>query len=289
LAGGVFVLTTPGVILDPFRFFHQLGEQQEIYSTAWYGYTVKPGILHLIEILKYFSLQAFSHFWSFSAVLAVFSLVGTIALLFERKLAILLAVAFCFTHLVFFSQQSAMIVRNLLPVVPFLALSAARGITLTADRLRGNLKFAVYAFAGTLLAVNFGWEVYAARQVKLRNHPEYFLQRCGEYVGDSANDTFLVSAKLFDALQSQTSVPSNIVTDAKAPHDKTAFFQTEGPDIRWETWPSNVWGLYEEVFGPLEVNLEAYTTFIGNERIIVVTKENFRKLPLKETDLLVQH
>jgi len=35
------------------------------------------------------------------------------------------------------------------------------------------------------------------------------------------------------------------------------------------------------------VNLEAYTTFIGNERIIVITKENFRKLPLKDTDLAV--
>ena len=28
---------------------------------------------------------------------------------------------------------------------------------------------------------------------------------------------------------------------------------------------------------------------IGNERIIVVTKEKFRKLPLKEMDLVVQH
>ena len=284
-AGGTFVLTTPGVILDPFHFFYQLQEQREIYSNAWYGYTVRPGFLHLIEILKYFSLQALSHFWSISTLLTAFSVVGTVALLFERKLAIQLAVACCLTYVLFFSQQRAMIVRNVLPVVPFLALAAARGITLTADRLSRNLKFGVYAVVGTLLAVNFGWEVYAARQIKWRNHPEYFLQRFRQHVQDSANDTFLVSAKLFDALRSQTSVPANIVTDAKVAHSKIAFFQTEGADIRWETWPSNAWGLYERVFGPLEVNLEAYTTFVGNERIIVVTKENFHKLPLKDMEL----
>ena len=82
-------------------------------------------------------------------------------------------------------------------------------------------------------------------------------------------------------------MPANVTADSSVHYTKVAFFQTEGADIHWETWPSNVWGLYERVFGPQEVNLEAYTTFIGNERIIVVTKENFRKLPLKDTDLAV--
>ena len=70
--------------------------------------------------------------------------------------------------------------------------------------------------------------------------------------------------------------------DLKAPHTKAAFLQTEGPGISPLNWPSNSWGLYEANFGSLEVNLEAYTTFVGNERIIVVTAENFKKLPLRE-------
>ena len=78
-----------------------------------------------------------------------------------------------------------------------------------------------------------------------------------------------------------------MTADSSVDYTKIAFFQTEGADTHWETWPSNVWSLYERVFGPQEVNLEAYTTFIGNERIIVITKENFRKLPLKDTDLAV--
>lgn len=290
VAGVTFVLTTPGVVLDPFRFFYQLQEQQEIYGTGWYGYSVQPGIPHFVQMWIYFSLQAFSHFWSISLAFVGFALVGVVALLLERKPVIVLAAAFCLAHLVFFSQQSAMIVRNLLVVVPFLALAAARGITVTAHRLGGNARVGFYTLTGLLLAINFGWEVYAARQIKLRNHSEYFLQKFRGYLQDVPSDTFLVSAKLFDALRNTAApLPANVAADPKARYTKVAFFQSEGADIRWETWPSNVWGLYEKVFGPLEVNLEAYTTFVGNERIIVVTKEKFRKLPLKEMDLVVQH
>ena len=287
-ATGTFVLTTPGSVLDPFRFFYQLGEQQEIYGTGWYGYSVKPGVAHFLEILKYFTLQFFSHFGPISAVLAVFSLLGLAALLLERKPASCLLAAFCFAYLVFFSLQSALIVRNLLVVVPFLSLAAARGITVVAHRFGRNLSFGLYAAIGVLLAANFGWEVYAARQIKLRNHPEYFLQKFRGYVEGRPNHKFLVSARLFGALRNtQAPMPANMTADSSVDYTKIAFFQTEGADTHWETWPSNVWGLYERIFGPQEVNLEAYTTFIGNERIIVITKENFRKLPLKDTDLAV--
>src|SRR5438128_10083207 len=92
-----------------------------------------------------------------------------------------LAYAVCFAYPGFFSLQSALIVRNLLVVVPFLSLAAARGITVVAHRFGRNLSFGLYAAIGVLLAANFGWEVYAARQIRLRNHPEYFLQKFREY------------------------------------------------------------------------------------------------------------
>jgi 4-amino-4-deoxy-L-arabinose transferase-like glycosyltransferase len=280
-----FVMTTPGAVIDPFRFFRQLQEQQEIYAMGWYGYSVEPGIHHLAAILKYFSIQVFSHYWSISIVLAIFCLVGLVSLILERQLFSLLALGFSIVSVAFFSEQAAMIVRNVLVVVPFLALAAARGITTIAERF--TIKKPLYAFIGVLLAVNCGWQVYAARQIKIRFHPEYFLSAFEKYVQTSSNDTFFVSAKLEKAFfdPKMRSMSPNVVTDPALPHTKVAFFQTEGPDRRRETWPSNIWGMYEKVFGPLEVNLEAYSTFGGNERIIVVTRENFGKLPLAETEL----
>jgi len=44
--------------------------------------------------------------------------------------------------------------------------------------------------------------------------------------------------------------------------------------------------MYEVTFGSQEVNLDAYSTFAGNERIIVTSSEHFKKLPLKTAELL---
>jgi hypothetical protein len=286
LAGFTFVLTTPGVVLDPFRFLNQLGEQHEIYTTGWYGYTVKPGIPHFFEILKYLSLQIFSHFWSISIVFAALCLIGIVALFLERNVFMILAAGFCLAYLLFFSQQAAMIVRNLLIVAPFLALAAARGITILAEDMGSRAKPVFYAGIGSLLAINLGWQIYAAREIKIRFHPEYFLKEFERYAARSPKDTFLVSSRLFNDLQKAQLLPSSVTTDPTRPYSKVVFLQTEGPDKMWQIWPSNAWGMYERTFGPQEVNLEAYSTFIGNERILVVTKETFLKLPVKDTDLL---
>src|SRR5262249_21045457 len=67
----------------------------------------------------------------------------------------------------------------------------------------------------------------------------------------------------------QAPMPANVTADSSVYHTKIAFFQTEGPDTHWETLPSNVWGLYERVFGPQEVNLEAYTTFMATRESLL--------------------
>jgi hypothetical protein len=96
--------------------------------------------------------------------------------------------AFVLTYLAYFSQQSALIVRNLLIVVPLLCLAAARGIAFVAEQL--NLKmpkwsYALYAGIAVILAINMGWEVYAAHQVKRREHFDYFAAKFEDYVKNS--------------------------------------------------------------------------------------------------------
>jgi 4-amino-4-deoxy-L-arabinose transferase-like glycosyltransferase len=52
-----FVLTTPGILIDPFHFFYQFQLQRSIYAAGWYGYTVVPGMAYLWAVGKYFALQ----------------------------------------------------------------------------------------------------------------------------------------------------------------------------------------------------------------------------------------
>jgi hypothetical protein len=280
----IFVVTTPGILIDPFRFFGQLKDQKDIYAEGFFGYTVKPGLPHLWKMTQYFSLQLFSHYWPISVVFAALCAVGFVALLVEWTWLGFLIAAFTAAYIAYFSQQAVMIVRNLLIVAPFLCLASARGITVIANRLSANGKRVVYGAIAALLVVNLGWQVYAADQTKRREHSKYFLDRFGDYVQRHRGNVVLVSAKLAVALQGAgLKMPPNMVTVPNAPHDEVAFLQSEGPDIFWRDWPSNWWGMYKETFGALEVNLDAYSTFVGNERILLTTTDHFKKLPMPQT------
>jgi hypothetical protein len=286
----VFVLTTPGIVVDPFRFFIQLDEQYRIYSTGFYGHTVKPGWTHFYAISKYIFLQVFSHYWIVSSAFAVFCLIGIVYWLTKGpKLGAALILLFVAVYTAYYAQQSVLIVRNLLVIVPFLCLAVARGVMGTAEMLQVKVRLGTYAVFAILLSLNFGWETYASHQIKRRSHLEYFLAQFEQYVRNSPRDTFFISSKLNKSLTENlhSTLPPNIVTDPRTAYTKVAFLQSEGPDTFWERWPQNWWGMYERTFGPLEVNLEAYPTFVGNERILVVTRKNFEALPLRSTDLFV--
>jgi len=276
-----FVLTTPGVLIDPFGFFAQLHEQQETYSGGWYGYTVAPGLRHFGEIWKYFMLQGFSHYWPISVGLTAFFLLGLLVVVKEHRLITLLMAGFCLLYIVFFAQQKAMIVRNMQVIVPFLCLAAARGITAVGQRLGRTSTRVLYAVVALGLTVNLGWEVYAAEQIRKRTDLDYFLRKFEAYARASSRDTFFVSNDLSVVLSRLSDpLPGNITTKPDAPYTRIAFLQSEGADKFFEKWPSNRWDTYDKTFGGLEVNLEAYPTFVGNERILVVSRKHFGRLPL---------
>lgn len=291
-AGMVFILTTPGVLLDPFRFYSELRDEQITYATGWYGYTVVPGFAHFFLIAKYLSLQFFSHYWPVSIVFTAFCILGFVLLVREKpKMFGLLATGFVVLYLAYFSHQATMIVRNLLVVVPFLCIAAARGIAGLAERWGSKTRVGIYGGIAVLLVVNFGWEMFTAAQIKRRDHFEYFLTSFEKHVQNSGHDTFFVSAKLLAAIREypHDSLPTNLVTDPAMPHTKVAFLQSEGPDLdQFATvWPANWWDMYETTFGAQEVNLNSYPTFVGNERILVLTARHFHDLPIKESDLVI--
>jgi hypothetical protein len=77
------------------------------------------------------------------------------------------------------------------------------------------------------------------------------------------------------------------VVDPEAAYTKIAFLQAEGAEWLWDRWPAYRWGIYEKTFGALEVNLEAYPTFVGNPRILVVSRSRLGELPLTANDLAI--
>jgi hypothetical protein len=282
-SGLTFILTTPGILLEPFRFLAQLQEQWGIYSRGWFAYSVQPGLPHFLAIFEYLALQGLSHYPAIAILFAVLGVMGLLALAKESRLITFLMMGFCLSYLVLFSAQKLLFVRNLLVLLPFLSLAAARGIEVLGRRLGGTGMRVWYGVIGVALTVNFGWEVYAAGQIGHRSDLDYFLRKFEDHAQGSTSDTFLVSAELLVRLNRlPDSLPANIGTRTDAPYTKVAFLQSEGPDVFWEKWPANRWDTYEKTFGGLEVNLEAYPTFIGtgNERILVVDRERMNSLPV---------
>jgi Dolichyl-phosphate-mannose-protein mannosyltransferase len=287
VAAAAFVITSPGVVIDPFRFFGELKLQRQIYAWGWFGHTVEAGIPHLLAILKYFFLELFSTNWPVSTLFAAFCVIGLISLGRERRALNVLVILFITAYLGYFSQQKAMIVRNLMVVVPFLCLCSARGIMAVSERFGPWPKRAFAAVLAILLVVSYGLQIDAAVQIKFRHHPEYFAGQFIDYVRASPSERVFISTKLSVYLQKYGGqIPDNLTTNPDQPHSKVAFLQTEGADVLWEKWPANWWGMYEANFGAKEVNLDAYPTFVGNERILLTSIDHFQKLPLTAKDLI---
>jgi len=286
-AFATFVLTTPGVLLDPFSFFGHLEYLRIAYMSGHYGYTVVPGISHFTKILQYYLLQLFSHYPPVSVVITVFCVVGIVALLMERRLFNYLFLGLAFAYIGYFSQQTELVVRNVLIAVPVLCMAVARGITVLSQSVGPRWRIALATLVGIALSVNFGWETYAATQIKKRNNSAYFMRQFVNYATSHSADTVFISTKLANALHTlPIPIPPNLVTDPDRHYTLAAFFQTEGPDTFWETWPCDWWGMYVRSFGALEVNLDAYPTFIGNQRILLTTTKHFQRLPIKAKDML---
>jgi len=228
----------------------------------------------------------------YPAGLSIFFIVpGALQILWQKQRSAIdvlkHSIGLAFAYIGYFSQQSELVVRNVLIAVPVLCVAAARGIMVLAERLGRRPQIVLAAVAGIVLAINFGWEAYAATQIGKRNDSAYFLRKFDSYATSHPAETIFISQKLSHALQTLPDpVPPNLVTDPARHYTMTAFFRTEGPDLLWDTWPANWWGMYAKNFGALEVNLDAYPTFIRNQRILVTTTNHFERLPIKTADML---
>ena len=108
------------------------------YASGHAGHTVSPGAEHGWRMLVYLSSSVFSHFPIIALIVFGFSFIGVVALIREDRNMATVALCFPLLYFLYFSIQRAMVVRNLLVLVPFLAVLAARGIGTVVEVDTGN-------------------------------------------------------------------------------------------------------------------------------------------------------
>ena len=288
---GTYLVTTPATVFDARLFTAGVRYELHHYATGHVGHTVSPGLAHGWSILIYFSSVIFSYYQPIALMFFAFSVIGVFSLSKESPRKAVLFLCFPVLYLLYFSSQRAMVVRNLLVVIPYLAVTAARGAAIlwgclrrmssaTFEVGRAELNLPQTAFALIILAsllVNCGWLVYATETIVDR-HTDRFINEVAHYISADSGRRYFLSPRVRVQLATLFSQRAPNITDDPAQADQVIFYASEGLKS-WKDWPANrpwltTW------FGPHEVNFNIYPNWWGDDRILVMSMRKVRSLHL---------
>jgi hypothetical protein len=195
---------------------------------------------------------------------------------FEAALLLIVPIAW----LLFFAGQNVLFVRNLLPIAPFFALFAARGLSYLASSLPERGRPLAAALGAAVLVANgaFAWSASESIRSAAERDPTGELLSWLET--ERGERTVYLSEHLARELHTRLGgrLPEGCTTDLKAPADLAAFRPQEiakdahlRPRDPAGNLKSNLPGCLVASFGPMEVNWEWYTTW-RVPRIVIVER-----------------
>ncbi len=277
-----YLFTTPGTVLQPFKFQYWIEFAKGVYSGGWYGYTVHPGLRHCWKIITYFSTQLFSTNAIVSILLFLLVPVGLFAVVRGCWREAVILLIFPALYLVYFSEQQAMIVRNYLVLVPFIVVLGARGWEWLQARIPNRrARVALSGLIVVLFSFNAVQGIQASNSVAHRRDKDAFLRQFTDYVSAHPRLRILISPALEVKLRERRFWPSNLISQKDTgfgrPFDEYASYYSETVSPRSWEWVTNRPGTFAHVFGPREVNLSYYTGWLGDDRIITLTNAHFHK------------
>lgn len=264
LFGLVFLLTTPGAVLQPFRFVYDVIGEMRHYRSGHAEHTITPGFVHAFRMVGYLSLSAFSRYWPLSLLVFLFALVGVYDVVRRSRSAAVALLLVPVVYLLYLCFQRVMMARNLMVVMPFLAILSARGIAFTVEKIRnGAVRVAFGIAVGLLLATNAVWLVVAAESVADRAGIDHG-REVARYLDEHPDDTFFLSRGVFGALRSVGEDRENVTLS----YDEADQYVVMTSDLG--KWYGNRFGVFELVSGSLEVNLDYYVSWRGDPKVFVV-------------------
>ena len=148
-----------GALLQPVRFWRDVAHESSHYNLHHYGFTVEGGLDHLSLNLQWLSMDLGSPYIGLALFISFLTLIGIVSSWrsdrFEAALLLVVPIAW----LLFFSSRNVLFVRNLLPIAPFFALYAGRGLSFIARSLPNHLRPIAALFGACVLVFNgaYAW------------------------------------------------------------------------------------------------------------------------------------
>jgi tetratricopeptide (TPR) repeat protein len=272
-----FILTTPGAWVEPGRFLADIfaGARHYHTQTHW-GNTVSPGAEHLWRMLEYFCLAAFSRYPVVAVVFFVMTLVGawSIARSHWPEAAILLCAPV--VYVAGFAMQRVMNVRNLLLVLPLLAVLSARGTVVSIGAIRwraGRIAASLAVVLACLL--NLIWLARASEGIAHRTEINH-ARNIEAYLRQHPDTLFYLSPGVAQTLPGPTvGSLSNVAPLTPDLNDdgKVILLWVEGDRLKY---PANRVGFYDVVSGTHEVDFDYYPGWSGDAHVLAVSVRKAR-------------
>ncbi len=167
LFAGTVLVTTPGALLEPTKFFADVAYDLEHYAQRHVGYTVEPGASHLGKILECLLLEAPSTRPCVALFALGFGLLGLVACWRDSRRFVLVLLAVPVLYVPCLATQKVMFVCNLLLVMPIAALLSTRGVGYAWDLATRDLWRGVVAiWAGLMVIYACETQVTAAETIR---------------------------------------------------------------------------------------------------------------------------
>jgi len=268
--GVTYLISTPGTLFEAKLLFSGMTIASKLYASGHFAYTVQGGAEHLFMILEYLGLVFPSHVDAFSATLSIATAWGVVSIVRESRRLALVMLVFPIVFVAVLSSYSVMLVRNLLPLAPFLAILAARGIGDVAERVgRQHSQRIVLAVVVLVVGINGGWLISAAHSI---HSPNAELERdVLAYIQARPSTLYFLSPKICERVRALgDEIPENLSCDPETDSEVFVYLASEGHDsARFEHQPTNRSNLTLTWFGPNEINLDYYSTWPNAEHILV--------------------
>lgn len=259
LFAATFLVVTPGAVLSPWTFVHDVKFEMQHYRWfGHYGYTVTDPREHAALALRYVLLDLPAPFDVAAIALLGLAVLGGVSVLRRRRALGVLLLVVPLAYVPYLTQQVVLFVRNWLVMLPFIAVFAARGAGAVAGRLRWRgARLAWGAALAALLLANGAYLWRSAISIRQRDRARHVQELAGWLAAHPGLEVYL--SPQVAAEWRAAGLPTEGVTAAPAAADAAAFYQDETADLN--QLPSNVPGRTLAVFGPLDRNFEWYTNW----------------------------
>jgi 4-amino-4-deoxy-L-arabinose transferase-like glycosyltransferase len=291
--GATYLVVTPGTVLEPVQFVKDVFDSWDYYRRGGlYTYTVDPGLPHLGKIVDFLAFRLASPHEVISLLVLTATIVGAAAA-WRRdwRVAVVLAVA-PVVYIIYFATGRTLVIRNLLILVPFIAVLTAITVDTLASSFRSRATRAGIPVAvAALLALNWPTLLHATKSVRDFD-PEGWRESLLAYITAHPNRRFAASPQVSALLASATT--QSMLLHAPEDADTYLYFMREhiraygvgpgGVGCRGEPCSlplasiTNRRNTYTVIVGPDDIDLDYYPTWTGLPRIVSVDASTARLL-----------